>query len=153
ACREEAASAPRWDEERRREVRTALLADADAFSQQTITRVESTLDDWVARFAVARADLCDARADADDPSAADLRLACLDQRRSAFDAAVDVLASTEGVASDELATRALAVVRRLPPPECDARALGALSSLDDGRRAQASLVRTELDRAAALLEG
>jgi tetratricopeptide (TPR) repeat protein len=81
--------------------------------------------------------------------ALEARLSCLSQRRAAFGATLDVLAG----ADTDTRARAIAIVLRLPPPECDARTLAELSTLDEGQRAHASLVRAELDRASVLLEG
>jgi tetratricopeptide (TPR) repeat protein/predicted Ser/Thr protein kinase len=102
-----------WGEQRRSDVARSLRAGATAYSEETKTRVESSVDDVTRRWWSARQSACTAR---DTSTAGLVRTRCLDEQLVQIDAITRVLA---GIGAERL-DRAPAVLHLLPNPSlCD----------------------------------
>ena len=99
-----------WDDARRAEVRDALVGTGTPYAQRTSERVERLLDDYTVRWRTLRQDACRAGR-SEDSTALDVRIQCLERRRTSVSALVDVLAR----ADEGTAQRAVASISRLPP--------------------------------------
>jgi eukaryotic-like serine/threonine-protein kinase len=102
-----AASVTGWDASERGRVRDAVLGTGRGYADDTWARIEPELDAYVYEAARQDHELCRSQRESADVEPA---RACLDHRRAAFAAVVEVLAQTDG---DSLA-RANAVVDGLP---------------------------------------
>jgi tetratricopeptide (TPR) repeat protein len=142
-----------WEEERKGAVRAAFLATNLPFAEETWQRVGGRLDDYAARWVGMADEACRAtRVEGrQSDQLLDLRMACLERRRTTLGAltaewsrGVDVEALDNAIRAaavlpslDECAdTRAL--TERVPPPK------------DAAARARIDALHAELDRARAL---
>jgi eukaryotic-like serine/threonine-protein kinase len=158
-----------WNDARRTEVRDALV-DAPA---GVATEVESTVDDWIARWRTTHDQACDDRSRNELASERqhELRLVCLDRRVSELQAALDVLRdrtaadhalAVVGTASDPARCFDVDTLETLEPawsgplarhlfqemlPEIDRiEALRAAGRLDEAlAAAEAAVVRADAD--------
>ncbi len=100
-----------WDDARRREVESALLATELGYAAGTWTRIHPLLDAYAAGWHRARVDACEASARGEQSSTLlDLRMLCLDRRLLQFSTTIDVLADADSAALE----RALDAVEGLP---------------------------------------
>jgi tetratricopeptide (TPR) repeat protein/predicted Ser/Thr protein kinase len=107
-----------WDAAKRQEVKAAILDTALVYAPGTWERVEPRLDDYAEAWASKHTEVCEAtRVTAEQTEAAmELRMGCLRERRTAFDAAVKVLAA----ADENVVEKAVGLVAGLPMPTvCD----------------------------------
>jgi len=102
-----------WDDEARASVQRAVLGTGLPYAEATWATASTALDEYAARWTEARTDTCRALADpsAEDAELLDQRSACLQQRRAAFAAVVDVVRSPDATAVQ----RWVAAVGELPP--------------------------------------
>jgi tetratricopeptide (TPR) repeat protein/tRNA A-37 threonylcarbamoyl transferase component Bud32 len=113
-----------WDATRRTELEAAFLGIDHANAAAMWDRVEQNLDDYADAWVAARVDACEATLRGEQSGELlDLRMACLDQRRSHLSATVDELARIDAA----LLPRAIDSVLALPGIEhcADASALTA----------------------------
>ncbi|MEM9452528.1 MAG: tetratricopeptide repeat protein, partial [Myxococcota bacterium] len=123
-----------WDDARRGQVQAAILGTERSFALDTWERIEPRLDAYADAWIDTHTEICKAtsvRGEQSD-SAMDLRMRCLEQRRTALRATIDVLADTNA----QMVTNTVALVidlpmlsrcddlqwleqqnRRVPPPE------------------------------------
>ena len=141
-----------WDEARRTQVDGALMATGRSYAADTSKNVAAGLSSWAERFVAARRGACEAtlvRAE-QSAEAMDLRIACLDRERMAFDAWVDMLADADA----EVLDRAVRTVQDLPAPEScnDVERLrdAALYPEDANARSEVDALREALAHARAL---
>ncbi|MCA9710277.1 MAG: tetratricopeptide repeat protein, partial [Myxococcales bacterium] len=123
-----------WDDARRRAVEEAVLDTALPYAPGTWERVEPWLDDYADAWVRKHTEVCEATAVHHEQSeeALGLRMACLDRRRVALRATVEVLAHADAMAVEHavaLATGLPGLTRcddldwlvqhdqRMPPPE------------------------------------
>ena len=140
-----------WDSGRRGALEQALAATGKPYAAATATRVVAALDEHAGRLTAARIETCEATAVLETQSAEmlDRRMSCLDRRRSALAATVDLLVT------DAAATlpRAVDAVMALPGPEACAadRLLDDMAPpADPNVQAAIARVRVDLDKASAL---
>ncbi len=138
-----------WDTRTRRELQGAFTDDRAQWSTATWGRVSSSLDRYASDWTDARRKACEAGRVAAVPAAGtqDRQLSCLQRRRQALAATVDVLRG----GGDDVVAGADAMVASLPAiAEC------ADTTIDDGLRpedgAEADRVRSLLATAAARLD-
>jgi tetratricopeptide (TPR) repeat protein len=144
-----------WDAARKDVVRVAFAATHRSYSEDTWRRVGAKLDDYATRWVAMADDACRAtRVEGrQSDQLLDLRMACLDRRRSTLSA---LTAEWSGGADAEALDNAVQAVAALPSlDECaDTRALTERMPLpaDTAARARIDAVRAELDHARALGE-
>lgn len=107
-----AALADTWNSTRRAQLRTAFTASQLPYAAAITTSVEAALDAYASGWAVARVDACEATNVRREQSAEllDLRMACLDQRRTELGALVDRFAHGDAA----IVERSLAATSALP---------------------------------------
>jgi tetratricopeptide (TPR) repeat protein len=152
ACEAEAASIDEvYGQARASEIRGALEAALPKVAADTLARVEPMLDDWAREWADASRQTCLAKIDA-PLSSSDAALACLAERRDAFEAAIETLATADAT----VARNAVRAASALPAPaDClDADRLGILARWpdDEASRARVREIRANLARATSLHE-
>lgn len=93
----EAKLADIWDDARQQEVRAALLSTELPYATETWEQVEPRLSAYAGAWVREHVEACEATTirGEQSPEVMDLRLACLDERRSALRAQVEVLASAD----------------------------------------------------------
>jgi tetratricopeptide (TPR) repeat protein/predicted Ser/Thr protein kinase len=154
-----------WDEAVAADVRRALTANATAYAGDVAARVDQRLVTYADAWAEMRGSACEShRRGEQSDSLYDLRMACLDDRRTALGALVGVLATADAAvlekatqAVDQLPTLARcadtrALLAQSPPPDDPAvaravddlrtRLAGARAKLDVG---QFKAARAELE--------
>ncbi|MEM7159158.1 MAG: serine/threonine-protein kinase [Myxococcota bacterium] len=101
-----------WDDERREVVEASIAGTELRYAPQTWSRVQQRLDDYARQWIAKHQEVCEATLVTDRPSAraTDLRMACLQDRRGALRAAVDVLAE----ANATRVSKAVGLVTTLP---------------------------------------
>lgn len=107
-----------WDEARKYEVRVALLRSGLSYAPATWTRVEQELDRYGAAWMAAYTENCEATRveQSQSEEVMDLRMACLNHRRSDVAGAVSVLSRSD----EETVERAIDIVMALPrSTQCD----------------------------------
>ncbi|MEM9461644.1 MAG: tetratricopeptide repeat protein [Myxococcota bacterium] len=107
-----------WDDDRRQQVRGAILGTERSFALGTWERIEPQLDGYADTWVDTHAEVCAATSVRGEQSdeALDLRMRCLGQRRTALRATVDVLAD----ANAEVVQNAVDLVAALPTlARCD----------------------------------
>ncbi|MEM9456335.1 MAG: tetratricopeptide repeat protein [Myxococcota bacterium] len=107
-----------WDDARRQQVRAAILGTERSFAPDTWARIESRLDAYAANWVGKYVEICEATSVRGEQSqeALGLRMHCLDRRRTALRATVDVLADADA----EVVTNAVELVAGLPTlTRCD----------------------------------
>ncbi len=106
-----------WDDARRRQVQTAILGTDRPYAPDTWARIEPRLQGYADSWASKHTDVCEATAAQPEKSdTLGLQMTCLQERRTALRAAVDVLASTD----DTVVDGALKMVDELPDLDhCD----------------------------------
>ena len=137
-----------WDDGARERVRAAFLATGRPYAADTWERVRARLDAQAARWVSTRAQICQA---APGDPVRDLRLSCLDRRRSELESLVAVFSRADAGVLE----RALVAAGSLPlPSSCEAakellfeRALPTAP----GERARVLSLRAELARGQSLL--
>jgi serine/threonine protein kinase/tetratricopeptide (TPR) repeat protein len=84
-----------WDRARKQAVQAAYRASGSPLAESAWTRVERTVDGWVAGWVAGHVDACEATHVRGEQSAAllDRRMDCLEQRRTELRALVDVLSA------------------------------------------------------------
>ncbi|MEX1361795.1 MAG: serine/threonine-protein kinase [Nannocystaceae bacterium] len=94
-----------WDDARRQEVEAALLGTGLSYAPETWAYVEPRLSAYAQGWARAHAEACAATTVRGELSSEvmDLRMACLDERRSALRANVEVLASADATVVENAA--------------------------------------------------
>ena len=143
-----------WDPQRRTAVKNAVLETHQIHAAQTWERIESRLDEYAEAWSAKYTEICEATnlRQQQSPEVMVMRMDCLEWRRSALRAVVDVLAQTD-LARD---TRAMNLVTSLPglAPCDDLVALAAEWSSPDGPEtaAQIRALRQQLVFARALRE-
>ncbi|MEM9460762.1 MAG: protein kinase [Myxococcota bacterium] len=154
-CFEDAAALDQvWEPARRTAIRDAMLATQRRHATQTWERIESRLDEYAEAWSAKYTEVCEATGvwQRQSPEVMAMRMACLEQRRSALHAVVDVLAQSD-LAREE---RAMSLVTSLPGlARCDDLvALASEWSAPDSSEAAAQLraLRQRLVFAAALRE-
>ncbi|MEM9462092.1 MAG: tetratricopeptide repeat protein [Myxococcota bacterium] len=107
-----------WDDGRRQQVQDAILGTERPFAPETWQRIEPRLDAYAQAWTATHTEICEATSVRGEQSdqALDLRMRCLDQRRTALRATVDVLADTNA----ELVHNTMKLVVELPTlTRCD----------------------------------
>jgi serine/threonine-protein kinase len=143
-----------WDDAARARVAQAMRTTGVEYAERTVTAVTERLDAYADDWARMHTDACEATAIRGEQSAAvlDLRMGCLQRRRDALAASVEVLAQADTAVVDE----AIPLVADLPALSAcaDVEALrAALPPPDDPALALAvEQARRELSRAEALHE-
>ena len=103
-----------WDDTRRGEVETAILASELSYAPATWTRVEQGLDAYASAWVAARTEACEATHRGEQSGELlDLRMACLDRRLEHLHATVDVLARADAT----VVSKASQAIAELPPLE------------------------------------
>ncbi|MEM9462090.1 MAG: serine/threonine-protein kinase [Myxococcota bacterium] len=111
-----------WDDDRRQQVQAAILGTERSFAASTWDRIEPRLDAYADTWMHTHTAACEATSVRGEQSAEalDLRMRCLDRRRTALRAAVDVLADADANADAKVVTHAVELVADLPPlARCD----------------------------------
>jgi tetratricopeptide (TPR) repeat protein len=144
-CRSLRPLAASFDRARRLTLRAGLIGTGAPFARDTADRLERGLAAYVARWDLLAAAACeDARAGRDIGPTPAIRLACLDDRRRALDATVELLATVDR----EVTAHALALLAGLDPVEdcADGRALKAqlTSNVEPAKRAEVFRLRRVL---------
>ena len=141
-----------WDEPRRTEVHEAIDATGAAYAGTVWDSVSATLDFYAEAWVEMKTATCEATQIRGEQSAElmDLKMACLDRRRDAMGAMVEVLAEADGrtVANGVRAVRSLDSLAACD----DAEALRAAVPLpsEPARREAADVLSARLDRVKAL---
>jgi tetratricopeptide (TPR) repeat protein/tRNA A-37 threonylcarbamoyl transferase component Bud32 len=100
-----------WDDSRRLEVETAMLATSSKLAPATWERVEPQLDAYAQKWVAARTQACEATHRGEQSDALlDLRMACLDERLVHLSALINVLAKPD----EKVVSEALQAVEALP---------------------------------------
>ncbi|MEM7156821.1 MAG: tetratricopeptide repeat protein [Myxococcota bacterium] len=101
-----------WDDGRRQQLASTLTGAAVPYAVSTWERVESNLDRYADDWARKHTEVCEATAveHTQGDEALDLRMHCLDERRSSLGAVVDVLAQ----ADDSMMDKAVDLTADLP---------------------------------------
>ncbi|MEM9456791.1 MAG: serine/threonine-protein kinase [Myxococcota bacterium] len=147
-----AAMDPVWNEARRAELEQAVAATELAYAAQTWERVAPRLDAYVEDWRASRIEACAATQLRNEQSDAmmDLRMACLDRRREAVAAMLDVAAEADA----RIVSRLPAMVDGLPVVAvCDDRQIlqrRARGEVDPARADEYEAHRAELARVVAL---
>ena len=141
-----------WNPERRAQVAGSILSTGLSFSLHTRAEVERALDEYADTWAEAHRDACEAtrlRGEQSDEML-DLRMACLDRRRDAMRAFVDVVS----VADAGVVERAVQAVGQLPDIEpcgdIDRLAAGVALPDDDDTRRLVETIEAQLAQAGVL---
>jgi tetratricopeptide (TPR) repeat protein len=106
-----------WNASTKQAIHAALAATNRPFAEDAYRSVERTLDDLASRWSDARVEACEAThvRHVQSDTGLDLRMACLDRGRKAFEAATSVLAGADAT----VAERATDIARAVPDPsEC-----------------------------------
>ena len=148
ACRAEGDAVDAvWNSKRRREVRTAMLADATPFVADRTARSLAALDRYAETWRAAQTASCEAtRVAGTQPEALhEGRTECLASDREELGAVADVLASADASAH----ANALALVQLPPPALCTARLAGSVTRLprDPAARAKSEEARVTTAKA------
>ncbi|MEM9462091.1 MAG: serine/threonine-protein kinase [Myxococcota bacterium] len=109
-----------WDDDRRRQVRGAILGTERSFAPGTWERLEAQLDAYAQDWLDTHTEVCKATSVRGEQSdeALDLRMHCLGQRRTALRATIDVLADAD--ANTKVVDNAITLVASLPTlTRCD----------------------------------
>ncbi|MBL9105722.1 MAG: serine/threonine protein kinase [Myxococcales bacterium] len=138
-CDGAAALAGAWDPARRAAVAAALRATGVAYADETLSRVQGSLDGYAAAWSDMHVQACTShRRGALSSELLDLEMACLDARRGELVALVEVLAGADvGVAE-----RAVQAAAGLPP----------LGGCADARALRTGVDPPPVDQAAAVAE-
>ena len=101
-----------WNDERRQQVRDAVLGTERSFAPDTWARIEPALDDYARTWVDEYTEACKATSVRGEQTqeAMELRMGCLQDRKVALDAAVGVLAD----ADDTVVEKAVRLVEVLP---------------------------------------
>jgi len=162
-----------WDEASAERVRAGLTATGVSYAADVATQVQRRLASYADAWVAAHVDACETHQRGEQSDALyDLRMSCLDERRTALDALVEVLTTADAAvveravqAADRLpllarCDEARALLSRSPPPEdpAVARAVEALGSRLARPRAmfevgQYAAARTEVAALRGELEG
>ncbi len=140
-----------WDADTRASVEQAFTASSRPFAAQAWTQASAELDGYAQRWVAMHDDACEATAVRGEQSDAmlDRRMGCLDQRKHALAATVELLATGD----DETVDHAWELIGRLRPiaPCGDLEALAdeVAPPEDPQVRAEVASVRSELARATA----
>jgi serine/threonine protein kinase/tetratricopeptide (TPR) repeat protein len=139
-----------WDEARRAELEAAFRGTGNASAPATWERVEQNLDAYADAWVAARVDACEATQRGEQSGELlDLRMACLDQRRTHLSAMVDELSridaallrgaidSVLALPDIERCADADALTAEIPPPEDPATAERVLALEEQLARAWA----------------
>ncbi|MEX1363742.1 MAG: tetratricopeptide repeat protein [Nannocystaceae bacterium] len=102
-----------WDDDRRQQVRTAILGSGRTFAASTWSRVEPRLDEYAQAWVHDHTEACEATAVRHEQSEEHLglRMSCLRRRQQHLRATVDELAAAKPAAVE----RAVQAVTSLPP--------------------------------------
>ncbi|HET6581787.1 MAG TPA: serine/threonine-protein kinase, partial [Nannocystaceae bacterium] len=144
-----------WDDTRRDEIRTAMLATGLGYAASSFERVSATLDARAASWIDAHEEACRATRVREERSEAvlDREMACLHERRAQMSALVDVLAHADAAAVES----SIAAAAGVPGPErcLDLQALDRSLAIPEDPQGAAvvAAIRTELARATALERG
>jgi eukaryotic-like serine/threonine-protein kinase len=141
-----------WDDHNRVAVERGLLATRRTFAADTAARVTTELDRYAEAWVAQHTAICEATRIHGEQSEAllDVRMTCLDRRRSELGALVAVLATPE----DRTVATAVAAVAGLRRPEpCAAAQPGVESDLpvEPARRHELFALQARIDDAGALL--
>ncbi|MEM9462744.1 MAG: serine/threonine-protein kinase [Myxococcota bacterium] len=107
-----------WDDARRQQVQAALLGTERSFAASTWARIEPPLSAYADAWMQTHTAACEATSVRGEQSeeTLDLRMRCLDERRAALRATVNVLADADA----EVVSNAVKLVAGLPPlTHCD----------------------------------
>ena len=103
-----------WDEDQRRAVERAILGTELSYAESTWERIEAHLDAYASAWTSARLETCEATLHQEQSSELlDLRIACLDERRTHLRVTVDELARADA----QVVEQAVAAVLALPSVE------------------------------------
>ncbi|MBK8713759.1 MAG: serine/threonine protein kinase [Deltaproteobacteria bacterium] len=141
-----------WDDARRSAAATAFTASGRSYAADAWSRVDAGMNAWAERYLDARHGACEATQVRHEQSsdALDLRMACLDRQRDAFD---QLLAVFEHADADVVDGAARAIAALPVADECaDAQRLrtDAAEPDDPELRARVDALRTRMARARAL---
>ncbi len=142
-----------WNAQRRSAIEHRFTSSGRSHANDTFARVADALDGYAGRWRAMREESCRATRTAGRQSQLvyDLRVSCLDRRRTAFAALTDIFASNN---DGEMVDRAVDAVAALPTMTAcaDIAALTATVPLPDEPALRANIEATsrELDRADAL---
>ncbi len=142
-----------WDARRRSEIEHRFTSSGRSHARDTFTRVADALDGYAGKWRTMREESCRATRTAGRQSQLvyDLRVGCLDRRRTAFAALTEIFANNN---DGEMVDRAVEAVAALPAMTAcaDITALTATVPLPDDPALRANIEATsrELDRADAL---
>ena len=141
-----------WNSQRKAQVAGSILSTGLSFSLHTRAEVERALDGYAESWVEAHRDACEAtrlRGEQSDEML-DLRMACLDRRRDALRAFVDVMS----VADAGVVERAVQAVSQLPSVDAcgdiDRLAGGVAPPDDDETRRLVETIEAELAQAGVL---
>ncbi len=141
-----------WDDARRGEVADAFTATGVAYAATAGDAAGAALDRYATDWRAAHRAACEAThvRPEQTPALLDLRMSCLERRRTALRVTVDVLAAADVAAVE----RAGAIAAALPPLEvcADGAALRATVPPPDDTRVSAALAALEPRRARAAVE-
>ncbi|MCX4241628.1 serine/threonine-protein kinase [Paraliomyxa miuraensis] len=107
-----------WNDERKRELATTIMADGSAYAEGTWERVDARLAAYAEAWVAKHTEVCEATAVRREQSEEEmsLRMACLRERKTALHAVVKVLAQTDA----EVLEHAVDLVAGLPDlSDCD----------------------------------
>jgi eukaryotic-like serine/threonine-protein kinase len=114
-----------WDGPRKQRMQSAFRATGSPLADDAWPRVERAIDGWAGDWAAMHTDTCEATHVRGEQSAQllDLRMECLDRRRTELRALVDLLSSAE--ADPQTVARAIQAAQSLPPldPCADGKSL------------------------------
>lgn len=102
-----------WDDERRTEVERVFASSSRPYAREAWTHASQRIDDYTSSWIAMHTDACTATRVRGDQSEAmlDRRMICLQQRRSALDAVVELLLA----GGDDAVDHAFAMIERLRP--------------------------------------
>jgi len=137
-----------WDDARQQRLRHAIEDSGLPYADATWSRVKARLDAQAVQWAESHDRACAARADGSaDPTALDLRMLCLDDRRDELASLVDVI--VERAADHEAVRRAVEAVGELRSPlACDTPRGARFAA--SGDQAELDAFRRDLLRAESL---
>jgi predicted Ser/Thr protein kinase len=146
-CAAVGAAGGAWDAARGEQVRAAIVGSGLSFAEDTWSRVAGRLDGYAADWSAMRVEACEAnRSGAQSDLLYELRVACLEQRRTELDALVRVLER----ADREVVTRAVKATGDLRPLSLCADAEALLASVAPPAEATAAEVQRIREELAAV---
>jgi tetratricopeptide (TPR) repeat protein len=141
-----------WDAAMRATVEAAFAATGRPYAADTFRRVAGALDGYAGSWLAMRTEACEATAvrHEQSPALLDRRMQCLDRRLIELGALTALFRGSDPVMVDRAVSATLGLVPLATCADADGLLAQVPLPADPGRRAEATALRTELARAAAL---